>query len=225
MTEICHFYHLWADGQWEIPAAQHFAALDAAGFCGRVAVGLVGSVENRSRARSWLDAEPGIPWECAVEADAGWEQVTLRKLAAWTREHRSAAVLYAHGKGSYGRSEINEMWRRSMTSHVVGRWRECVELLKKYDATGCHWLTPEVYPDQVTTPFFGGNFWWARASYLAALPACGVQSRWDAEAWIGLGYPKVHDLLPGWPSPDVFHGIDSRRAGKVVSQAFGLGAA
>jgi hypothetical protein len=47
---------------------------------------------------------------------------------------------------------------------------------------------------------FGGNFWWANANYLRTLPPLRYKDRFDAETWIGLGNPLVHDLLPGWPS-------------------------
>jgi hypothetical protein len=57
--------------------------------------------------------------------------------------------------------------------------------------------SPE-WPEQV--PFFAGNFWWARASYLRTLEPPLEESRWQAETWVSLGEPKVYDVLPGWPN-------------------------
>ena len=83
-----------------------------------------------------------------------------------------------------------------MTRHVITGWRDCLDLLGQVDAVGCHWLPPQ----DGLWPFFGGNFWWATAAYLRQLPELDWTTRWRAEDWIGIGQPKVHDLLPGWPS-------------------------
>jgi hypothetical protein len=86
---------------------------------------------------------------------------------------------------------------------VAGGWRFCLDRLAGADAVGCHWITPDEYAArQVTTPFFGGNFWWARCGYLAGLaepPSCETD-RHLAEAWVGGGNPRVYDLRPGWPA-------------------------
>ena len=115
------------------------------------------------------------------------------------------AVLYAHTKGAYCNSPLNEHWRRSMTRNVVGRWPRCASLVASgYDTAGCHWLTPERHHEPpeypVTTPMYGGNFWWARTGYLRRLPEPGTDYRHQAEEWVGLGSPRAFDLLPGWPS-------------------------
>jgi len=196
---IRHYYHVYADGQWSEPVDEHLAALGSITEPMTVTVGVVGSEENRT------DAIRHIFTRCAridrfVEADTGWEQVTLQRLREDLATGHNDPVVYAHTKGASDWSEINVVWRRSMTRHVVGRWRECLDHLRHVDAVGCHWLTPEQWPTLVTTPFFGGNFWWARASYLRTLPQLQLNDRWDAEAWIGLGDPTTFDLLPGWPS-------------------------
>lgn len=138
-----------------------------------------------------------------VMASAGWEQVTLRAVREYARTH-DGAVLYAHTKGAHDTSDFRVRWRRSMCRRVVGNWRENLAMLDEYDAVGCHWLTPGQYPSYVTTPFFGGNYWMARCDYLRTLPECSTESRFDAERWIGLGNPKVFDLLPGWPGEELF---------------------
>jgi len=110
-------------------------------------------------------------------------------------------VLYAHVKGSYTVTAGNDDWRQAMTLRLVGGWQFCLEHLEGVDALGCHWLTPDEYARRdVATPFFAGNFWWARCSYIAGLPEpVPADSRYDHERWIGLGNPQVYDLLPGWP--------------------------
>lgn len=174
-----------------------------AGLAAPVTAGIVGHPHRRRDLRGHLERRlPGITY---LEADAAWEHLTLNEVRRWAqRQDSECAVLYAHTKGAYHGDEINTPWRQSMTRHLVGGWRQCVELLSDYDAVGCHWLTPQEWPGAVTSPFFGGNFWWARASYLAGLPPLESDNRHDAEIWIGLGAPRVHDLMPGWPSLEMF---------------------
>lgn len=115
-------------------------------------------------------------------------------------------ILYFHSKGvSTPGKQIN--WRRRMELYLIkNSWAECVLFLTKgYDTVGCHWLTPEQFPAQIKTPFYGGNFWWARSSYIATLPELPPDkwnNRYEAEHWIGLNNPTALDLCPGWPTAD-----------------------
>lgn len=208
--KIRHYYHVFAAGAWEAPVRDHFTALGRAGLDDMaVTVGLVGSVHERklakdgiiALARKWSVPEPAR-W---VEADAGWEQVTLNQVHADVHEIPGQyAVLYMHAKGAFNNSDANAAWRRSMTAKLVGDWERCIRLLDSYDAVGCHWIT------QFNDWFFAGNFWWATASHLRALPVPENQTRWTPEVWVSLGacpsrrgtipYPKIRDLLPGWPA-------------------------
>lgn len=205
--ETRHFYHVYASGRWEDPVFGHAAALAQSGYRGPVTVGLVGTPRDRDRARdgiTTLFTAAGAAPDSWIEADSGYEQVTLAPLREYSAAH-SGAICYAHTKGAANTSHLTPYWRRSMTRHVIGRWRECVRLLKcGYDTAGCHWLTPERHHQPplfiVTSPFYGGNFWWATTEYLRRLPPPGTASRYDAEGWIGLGHPTAADLLPGWPT-------------------------
>lgn len=194
---IRHYYHVYADGTWQDPVAEHLSALAGSALWPHITVGIVGGKTNRARVREALSVVPVDAW---VEADTGWEQVTLAALRRDLTRGIGGPVLYAHTKGASDSSLINVTWRRSMTRRVVGGWRNCLDHLADVDAVGCHWLTPAEYPTLVESPFFGGNFWWANTDYLRTLPPLRRDTRWDAESWIGLGDPTVHDLLPGWPS-------------------------
>lgn len=210
MPAIRHFYHVYAGGAWAEPAREHAAALVAARFTGHITVGLAGPAQDRAIARTYLAARfadlHGSPVDWA-EWDTGFEQTTLTALHQWAQASPGdAIVLYAHTKGAYNQTDWNAAWRRSMTLYVAGGWQECAGILADgYDTAGCHWLTPEQYPDaeNVPSPFYGGNFWWARAGYIATLPPPAGAARHDAELWIGLGSPRAYDLLPGWPGPDL----------------------
>ena len=200
--KVHHFYHIYAAGAWAEPVREHASALSEAGFEGGLTVGLIGPAEDRDRAREMVTMRfpvAGTEW---IEADEGFEQLTLTALKEFVQDCKDEyAILYAHTKGALDNSSLNACWRRSMTRHVVGNWRKCVSLLENdsYDTVGCHWLMPEEH-DCITTPMYGGNFWWARSGYLRTLPPLSHDTRWRAEEWIGYGQPKAYDLLPGWPS-------------------------
>jgi hypothetical protein len=98
-----------------------------------------------------------------------------------------------------------------MENVVLHNWRRCVaDMDAGADAVGAHWLTREKYgaivnPEHGGTPFFGGVFYWAKASFLAQLPplpekfAC-TADWYICEHWIGMGpLPKVVDYIPCWP--------------------------
>lgn len=196
---IRHYYHVYADGLWREPVAEHVAALADITEPMTVTVGLVGAEQACDEVRAVL-AEAGLEVASFVQEAVGWEQVTLQQLSADLTTGHSSPVLYAHTKGAHDPSPINIVWRRSMTRHVIGDWRTCLDALGEFDAAGCHWLTADRWPDLVQNPFFGGNFWWATADYLRKLPPLDCNNRWDAEKWVGLASPRVYDLLPGWPS-------------------------
>lgn len=211
--KIRHYYHVYAAGGWKDAVAEHAVALGQAGWNSPVTVGLVGPKEDRFRAMERITAQ--FRWEGApvpdtwIQADDGFEQVTLAKLHEYALACAGEeAICYAHTKGALSNSPINEHWRRSMTRHVIGGWVRCSQLVASgYDTAGCHWLTPErhhappEYP--VTTPMYGGNFWWANTAYLKRLPVPGTDYRHQAEEWIGLASPRAFDLLPGWPSMEL----------------------
>ena len=101
---------------------------------------------------------------------------------------------------------LNHAWRKCMEWHVINHWKRCVaDLDAGYETVGAHWLTKDKYGPQVTTPFWGGAFFWAKASFLAELPALPAaptcrQDWFLSENWIGMGRaPKVKDYADHWP--------------------------
>lgn len=199
---IRHYFHVWADGQWREAVDEHLEALMGITDPMQVTVGVVGSEANRAQAIERIFVG------CAqvhrfVEADTGWEQVTLQHLRDDLTTGHNDPVLYTHTKGAANPSTLNIEWRRAMTKLLVNGWRHSLDLLTEHDAVGCHWLGPwdgHEHPNG----FFGGNYWWAQPRYLRTLPPIGSNTRWDAEWWIGINKPRVHDLLPGWPSLQTF---------------------
>lgn len=204
---IRHYYHVYAAGGWVQPVREHMRALSEARLRDMHTIaGIVGPERDRKLARdglSWYTSGFGLcrP-ERYVEADEGWEQVTLQ--AIYQDVHETPGeylVLYCHTKGAHRDTPGNTDWRRAMTSALVGRWRDCTALLEggEFDAVGCHWIRAPEWPEQV--PFFAGNFFWAKASYLRTLPEPPNETRWQPEVWVsGDGTARVYDMLPGYPS-------------------------
>lgn len=202
--KVRHYYHCFAAGAWAEPARDHFTALARSGLDDiALTVGLVGADRDRAVARdriTELCAKWALPVPAWTEAEAGWEQVTLSAI------HRDAqgipgefAVLYMHTKGAARNLDSSASWRRSMTKALTADWEAHVARLEGgYDAVGCHWVKAPEWPEQ--EPFFAGNFWWARASYLRTLEPPLNETRWQAETWVSLGKPRIFDALPGWPN-------------------------
>lgn len=206
MLPVRHYYHVYAAGAWTRPVNEHMMALGQAALRDMgMTVGLVGPEQDCHAAKVAVQMlaaaqDLHVPVMHWLEQEKGWEQVTLlqlyRDLHASTDDY---AVLYMHTKGAYRDLEGNRLWRRAMTRALVGRWEDCLERLDEgFDAVGCHWMRNPEFPEQV--PFFAGNFWWAKASYLRTLPEPLNETRWQPEVWVSLGDPRPYDMLPGYPS-------------------------
>jgi hypothetical protein len=146
--------------------------------------------------------------EVIVQADEGFEQVTIDVMHAWSKTaDPETPVYYAHDKGAFQDHPVNTRWRQAMDGALLYEWEARAAELDEYEAIGLHWLTHEQYPRCIDPrkPMFGGNFWWARAGYLAKLervrgtPEFPPVNRWEAEGWMGQGFPKVLCLKDGWP--------------------------
>lgn len=204
---MIHFYHCWVAGPgWREAAEGHLSALETSGYQGDLILGLVGPESRRRDALAlFCDRIRVLGW---LEAETGWEQVTIKALHAYAQEHDpEEAVLYAHTKGASASGPFVRQWRQVMQDRVVAGWRDCLRILGEgYDAIGCHYLHPAEYPSMRVPEggYFGGNYWMAKCGYLAGLPLVAENDRWDAEAWIGLNHPKIYDLFEGWPSPQLY---------------------
>lgn len=221
---LAHFYHVWADGAWRDAVAEHLAALEVSGL-GAVldvkAAGIVGRPSNCQEAVSAL----GPGWQVAAVADTGFEEVTLRKLHAFSA--LDGKVLYAHTKGAADPSRRNILWRRRMTYYCAGKWEQAVAALDAHDCAGPHWLTAEEYWGTPMPPWrcwFGGNFWWANLSFLRRLAPLADGDRWEAERWIGgSGQVNAWNMLPGRPDDglEAMSGhVDAWRLGHLVPGSY-----
>ena len=205
---IAVYYHCFAVDGWEEVLGEFCEALHLSGLDREMHEGLkIGVVTPDDDVWNLVAdfVEDRVPLDMAWRAKEGWEQHTLKQL--WmdmvNPDHvlyGIDAVLYCHTKGITDRRPFQDTWRRSMTIGVVERWRACVEKIERgYDTVGCHWLTPQSYRQIVSSPFYGGNFWWAKADYIRKLPEPTTGTRHEAEAWLGRGDPNAFDVRPGFP--------------------------
>lgn len=190
---IHHFYHIYADGEWQEPLREHMDAVTKHGLdsvLNGFHVGVVGSGDNRLAALAALDKYE-VPYSIAAEAEQGWEQVTMNRIWSFV-QGRNGLVLYGHTKGAANPTPINHAWRKSMIFYNVVNWETATGHLfdQSIDTVGTHWCN---------NAFWGGTYWWARASYLARLQPPLSESRFQAEEWIGSGQPRIVDMNPGWP--------------------------
>jgi hypothetical protein len=93
-----------------------------------------------------------------------YEVPTQKLLYDFCCKHTDYQVLYIHTK-NVGKP-INpcvEDWVEYMSHFCITRWNDCVQQLKSFQTAG-------VDLREEPTLHYSGNFWWARASYIAMLP-------------------------------------------------------
>lgn len=203
---MAHFYHVYASGNWKFIYDLHYSALADSGLLdalsGNFFVGIVGTDSERQDAIEYFATKPLQP-KIAVEKESGWEQETLDAAHEFAKNcQEETYILYAHTKGaSYDTEEkdSSQPWRYAMTYWSVTQWERAVSSLTDGShMAGPHWMAGQ--PGQ--QHYFGGNFWWAKSSFLSALDPCTRRSRWCAEEWVGLSVFKfkeivVTNLFPG----------------------------
>lgn len=194
---LAHFYHVYSDGGWLLPAEEHAKALADSGLREALAGFYLGVVGADTESPVELFRDYGLDPHVRAHAETGWEHVTLAAL----RNHAvvyPGYLFYAHTKSAHDASAINVGWRKDMCFQNVIRWRECVAHLDSgTDIVGAHYIDDG-------HRFFGGNYWWASSRYVRSLPPLTYHSRWCAEYWIGEARHQHFDMNPGWPDPSNF---------------------
>lgn len=101
-------------------------------------------------------------------------------------------ICYIHTKGaSHLDNYKTKKWRRRMLNKTIENYKVCLEALESFDAVG-----PQ--PTKKSRCYFRGNFWWAKAGFIAEQkrPSLGLKhdsyppiqetgsSRYGAEHWL-----------------------------------------
>jgi hypothetical protein len=179
--KIYHFYHIWADGEWQVPLQDNLDYLhkgDLINNLDEFYVGIVGKEENRLLVKQYLQ-ERNIKHKVCTEKDRGYEQETLDEICNLKDE--DAYILYAHTKGSYNTEEYEHRWRKELSKNLIENWRECIEKLQDNQAVGNQYTVVNrtnlihvavCYPPGKIFARYGdfdGNFWWSHLRYLKML--------------------------------------------------------
>ena len=206
---LIHVYHIYADpeGNWKSIWENHFAALHAVGLWGTFNLTYCGIHYGTDPDQNEAALKVAVSFfDYHGTNRDGYEMGTLRDFQEWILpEIENAYVFYAHTKGASDFTPFRAEWRKCMEHYTIRNWRRCVDALRAgHDTSGCMWLTPERYPN-VKTPFYAGNYWWAKAKYLKMLPEVDEKAdRFHAESWIGLKNPNQHSLNDNFPSEATF---------------------
>jgi len=216
-----HFFHIYAGADnWLLPVHQHFVALNAYALMDHldsVQVGIIGNEQQREAVVRHIQESYNNPKiRIAVQRDSGYEGVTLNKLWEFSKEN-DGYILYAHTKGTSRGGLVNQLWGRSMLFFSVVRWTNATNALRDVDAVGCHYLCKEKFPEYFELykehhpqghPFFAGNFWWAKASYIRGLQNPFIEDKYSAEGWLGSGGDmRVVDMFEGMPALNMFQNV------------------
>jgi hypothetical protein len=207
MSMIWHFYHIYADGNYQPAVEEHILAMQQHELLNHLDgfyLGLVGTPENRQAAVDLINSH-GVYPQIRAAADDGWEHVTLEALRKHSAVH-DGNVLYAHTKSAYNETDINIAWRKSMCYYNVVQWRQNLVALQDHDTSGCHFIDDRAQHSGLGHRFYGGTYWWARTSHIRCLPDLVYHTRWCAEWWIGERFDdwKHYDTNPGWPDFPLF---------------------
>ncbi len=100
---IIHYYHIFADGRWQMLVNQHLMAVSNYGLANaieEIRIGIVGQPANRKEVKAFLaTVMPADRCKVVVERTTAWEQATLNEMYKASQEEPDAVYLYAHTKG------------------------------------------------------------------------------------------------------------------------------
>ena len=226
-----HYYHLFLPSGAERRGLdifdEHMTELLMSGLQQKLERMIVIVVSRWANARNEvLRRAPQVQvWQVAC----GHEMAThIRLQADLATIPDEALIFYAHSKGvTYserdprGPDELRKAtdWRRTMSNICVTLWPEAVRPLidDDFDVSGAFYLTPERWKPHCAAmgiafgdcPFFGGNFWWARAGFLKILPKVELNAdRFFAERWIGMMPHRAASAFYNmWPGEDAYRSV------------------
>ena len=178
--------------------------------CEQMIVGCNGGEESKEVARLVIPPKAKMVYH-GLKSKA--ENLTIIEIERWAPLHLDWLVLYKHSKGAthepdshYGKN-VSAPWRRAMMEDLVMNWRQCVADLESGADVACSHFMRGLADG--TQNIAAGNFWWAKASFLANLPSMwlrerikqsgisAAESRFESEVWLGNGkMPRVMEYRP-----------------------------
>lgn len=213
MTKLAIFIHAALLDRVGERLQQYFALCSSSGLLDaveRIVVCYVGTNDQPV-----LPSSPKIYYQNVSSDLMEFEVPTQEALYEYACENKDAKILYLHTKG-VGK-EVNsciEEWVAYMIHFLVRKWQDAINQLENFATCGVD-LSSE------PTLHYSGNFWWARADYIASLPPPRLfknieqfpnpldSERHNQEFWICWDKTKSHCGL--WDSKvNVYHRHISR---------------
>jgi hypothetical protein len=143
-------------------------------------------------------------WPVAYHSEnlRDYETPTLQKLWEDCRANPTGAVLYCHTKGVGSPQHVGKAaWRRLMDRHVIGDYEANLQRLTVADIVGVDWQHNKSHPH------FSGNFWMARADWIARLDS-PTDYRAGGGPWIaGNPWDRMHAEM--WLGSKTWHHVES----------------
>lgn len=204
MSDIYHWYHIYADGDYKQPTKEHIWALKNFGLYGNLNtlfVGIVGSEERMNGAQEFLKSLE-IDFTICASEQVGWEQVTQTHMWEFAKDH-DGYCSYAHTKGASNPEHVTLSWRRGMEWYNYCNWKYAKrELDTGKRVAGCHWIPLDIPNSPASSEhhhnhsmgFFGGTYWWTTLKEIRSANKPDLINRHCAEHWIGQVRPY---LQPG----------------------------
>ena len=166
------FYHICALNHWESVVRDQLAKLVFSGlYDAAVAVHCFCTGPEAMRAAALVQTFGAkfIVERCDAEDRSG-ERFTLMRMPALLDQDTAhtdteTACLYIHTKGvtKIPPSAPVFYWQWYMDYFLIKNFKTCLAMLETHDVVGV-----DFYP--ASGPHFSGNFWWARADWIRALP-------------------------------------------------------
>jgi hypothetical protein len=200
-TPLRVWYHVAAIGNYRDVVREHAAIFSAVGLDPTACV-----VGNRAGANHVRSIMPVVYHSESVQE---YETATLQRLWQHCCKNPTGSVLYAHTKGVSAPNDPGKAaWRRLMDRHVIGNWRENLQKLALYDMVGVDWQ------DSETHPHFSGNFWMARADWIARLDSPETHRAKGGPSIVGQPWDRMHAEM--WLGSRAYHHVESLCCRNVV---------
>jgi hypothetical protein len=136
-----------------------------------------------------------------------FEGPTIHAAWEWACANQGGAVMYIHTKGNtQPTNKHKERWRRLMGKHVIADWHMNLRRLCVADMVGVSWQELRDFPH------YCGNFWMARADWLANLQDPDTyRNRHPGLSWGGgqWGGPSGRFFAETWIGSAPWHHVES----------------
>jgi hypothetical protein len=184
-------YHVGMMNNWEEVVGEQLRGVEEAGLgeaCDSMQVTLVGPRKYFERAEQIFSAvgfREKVFLHYAGRDLSLYEFPGIEMVQRVAQEKPGTRIFYFHNKGVTHFRKKTEgpttAWRRYMEYFMIERWRECLVALEEADTCGVEYTVRDY-----GIPLFGGNFWWANASYVQTCHL-SYDNRYDCERFIGTG--------------------------------------